>query len=345
MTSTASTILRLELMGDGDQPGNWGDTTNTNLGTLLEGAIAGVSNVSVTASPQALSAVNYATDQSRMAILILTTTTAANFTIYTPPVSKTYIIYNSTAYAATIGNATAPNGVTTTGGATVTIAAGEKVAVFSDGTNFYGTIPADTVPATRGGTGLTAPGTSGNVLTSNGTVWTSATPSIQTPTGALLMWPTATAPTGWLLCDGSSYSTTTYASLFAVLAYVYGGSGANFNVPDFRDRMPIGAGTTYLANASGGSTTTTIGLANLPPHDHSITDPGHVHSVQYYYVGAVNPGLPSSGETTPSVSVNTASATTGITKTNTTQGNGSAFSNTAMTTISPYRGVYFIIKT
>jgi hypothetical protein len=42
------------------------------------------------------------------------------------------------------------------------------------------------------------------------------------------------APTGWLACDGSLISTTTYANLFSAIAYVYGGSGSNFNVPDFR---------------------------------------------------------------------------------------------------------------
>jgi len=149
MTSTASTILRLELMGDGDQPGNWGDTTNTNLGTLLEGSIAGVSNVSVTASPQALSAVNYATDESRMAILILTTTTAANFAVYAPgnntltpsPISKTYAIYNNTSYTATIYNSTS-TGNTTPAGTGVDLAAGEKAYVFSDGKSFYKASPA-----------------------------------------------------------------------------------------------------------------------------------------------------------------------------------------------------------
>ena len=92
MTSTPSTILRLELIGTGDQAGQWGYTTNTNLGTLLEGAVAGLSNVSVTSANQALSAVNYATDESRMAMLVLTTTTTANFNVYAPPVSKQYTI-------------------------------------------------------------------------------------------------------------------------------------------------------------------------------------------------------------------------------------------------------------
>ena len=41
MSSTYSTNLAIELMGTGDQAGNWGSTTNNNLGTLIEQAIAG----------------------------------------------------------------------------------------------------------------------------------------------------------------------------------------------------------------------------------------------------------------------------------------------------------------
>ena len=194
--------------------------------------------------------------------------------------------------------------------------------------------------------GVAVNGASVGSFSSSG--WTgSVTTSAVVPSGSLLMWSTGTAPTGYLLCNGSAVSRTTYATLFAAIGTAYGsGDGSTtFNLTDMRDRMPIGAGTTYAVNASGGSSTTTIALANLPAHDHSITDPGHVHSVQYNFGGASNPGQPSSGETLDSMTENTGSATTGITKTNTTQGSGSAFSNSAMTTISPYRGVYFIIKT
>ena len=60
--------------------------------------------------------------------------------------------------------------------------------------------------------------------------WTAST----SQAGVISMWPTATPPTGWLECDGASVSTTTEAAIFAVIAYTYGGSGANFNLPDYR---------------------------------------------------------------------------------------------------------------
>lgn len=63
------------------------------------------------------------------------------------------------------------------------------------------------------------------------------------PVGSLQAYAGASAPTGWLLCDGTLYSTSVYPELFSVLGYTYGGSGASFNVPDLRGRAPIGAGT------------------------------------------------------------------------------------------------------
>lgn len=62
------------------------------------------------------------------------------------------------------------------------------------------------------------------------------------PVGSLQAYAGASAPSGWLLCNGTSYSTSVYPELFSVLGYTYGGSGANFNVPDLRGRMPIGSG-------------------------------------------------------------------------------------------------------
>jgi len=99
-------------------------------------------------------------------------------------------------------------------------------------------------------------GTAGQYLTSQGSgsdpTWTSLTVF---QSGMLMMWTTATAPTGWLLCNGSAISRTTYATLFAVIGTTFGsGDGSTtFNLPDYRDRMPIGAGTTYSLNSQGGS--------------------------------------------------------------------------------------------
>jgi microcystin-dependent protein len=339
MTSTPSTILRLELMGSGDQAGSWGTTTNTNLGTLLEAAIAGYVAVPIVAASQALTIVNYAADESRRAILKFTGASAAT-SVYAPPVSKTYVLWNATSYTITIYNSTVA-GNTTAAGAGVAIAANEKVTVFSDGTNFYGTVPADTVTASRGGTGLTASGASGNVLTSNGSAWVSSTPTY-VPTGGMMMWGTATAPTGYLLCDGSAVSRTTYSALFAVLGTAYGsGDGSTtFNVPDFRDRFPVGAGTTYSPNSQGGSkdaitvahthtgTTSTIG-----DHTHTVFQRGGTLGGPFQYP-------------VHSTYIDNADYQSGAAgshnHTFTTDSTGSSGTNA---NLPPYLGVYFIIKT
>lgn len=136
MSSTYSPDLRLELIATGDQPGIWGNTTNTNLGTLLESAIAGYTSVSITSANQALTALNGVADQARYATIALTTTTTAAFSVYAPPAPKQYVIYNTSSYDATIYNSTVL-GNTTAAGTGFLVPAGRKAAIWSDGTNFY----------------------------------------------------------------------------------------------------------------------------------------------------------------------------------------------------------------
>ena len=64
--------------------------------------------------------------------------------------------------------------------------------------------------------------------------------------GEIIIWPDTDPPENFLLCDGSSYNTTVFSDLFAVLGYKYGGSGPNFNVPDLRGEFVRGT-----ANGSG----------------------------------------------------------------------------------------------
>ena len=133
--STYSPSLRIELIATGDQAGVWGTTTNTNLGTLVEAAIAGYTSVSVTSADQALTALDGLPDQSRNMVLALTTTTTAAFNVYAPPVEKLYVVYNASAYPATVYNSTVL-GNTTAAGTGALIPPLRTVAIWSDGTNF-----------------------------------------------------------------------------------------------------------------------------------------------------------------------------------------------------------------
>jgi len=200
--STYSPDLRIELITTGDQAGTWGTTTNTNLGTLIEDAISGYTTVSVTTANQAFSALNGAADEARNAMIRLTTTTTASFAVYAPPSSKQYIIWNNSGYTATIYNSTVI-GNTTAAGTGVAIANGDRVVIFSNGTNFYEVKTSNvtgTVAIANGGTGQTtanaafnalAPsqtGNNGKYLTTDGTntSWDAIDISTADVTGVLL---------------------------------------------------------------------------------------------------------------------------------------------------------------
>lgn len=112
------------------------------------------------------------------------------------------------------------------------------------------------------------------------------------PTGAVLSYGAAAAPTGFLLCDGTAVSRTTYATLFGVVGTNFGvGNGSTtFNLPDLRDRFILGAGTasskvaTFASRASNVITVT--GISNAANNEF-ITG----QAVTYNTTGTVITGL------------------------------------------------------
>lgn len=99
----------------------------------------------------------------------------------------------------------------------------------------------------------------------------------QSPVGSGALWFAATPPTNWLICNGAALSTTTYAALFAVIGYAFGGSGATFNLPNLAGRFPFGAGSGVALGAQGGAANATLAIAQLPSHSHPIVDVAHTH--------------------------------------------------------------------
>jgi len=184
-----------------------------------------------------------------------------------------------------------------------------------------------------------ATGTSGQVMTSAGSgatpTWADKVDGVLA--GFIQMYGAASAPTGWLLCDGSAVSRSTYATLFALIGTTFGaGDGSStFNVPDMRDKFPVGSGSTYALNATGGSANST-----LPSHTHTatVTDSGHNHT--YLEPQFEDGGGGGESEIQNRSTQNTSTATTGITVANSTEG-----SSPTNTNLPPYRGINFIIKT
>jgi hypothetical protein len=170
--STYSPDLRIELISNGAQPGQWGTTTNNTWAYLIDPAISGFQTVAVTSANQALtyvsgSSTTASANQSIYATLAFTTSLGTAFTIYAPPNPKQYVIWNNSSQTMTICNSDVIGSTTPSGGATVTIAAGRKVQVFSTGVSFY-QADADnvtgTVPIANGGTGQVTANAAFNAL-------------------------------------------------------------------------------------------------------------------------------------------------------------------------------------
>lgn len=149
MASSYGTLLRTELPASGDQSGTWGSTVNTNIGTLLEQAIAGWLSIAMSDSDTTLTTNNGATDQARYAMLKFTGTLSAARNIIVPSSGKIYYIHNATTGGYTLT-------VKTSAGTGIAVPNGYKVLVYSDGTNVVDAVNYFTA-ATVGGT-LTAQG-------------------------------------------------------------------------------------------------------------------------------------------------------------------------------------------
>jgi hypothetical protein len=93
--SEYSTSLKLTLIGDGEQTGTWGNTTNTNLGTLLEQAIVGQTTIIMVNADYTLTNLNGASDEARNAVIIVTGNQNATFNVIVPNVPKLYMVTNS----------------------------------------------------------------------------------------------------------------------------------------------------------------------------------------------------------------------------------------------------------
>lgn len=128
MSATYSTNLALELIGTGDQAGNWGATNNLNIGTLLEQAISGyVTQAVSTGADTTLTMSQGASATARNMFIELTGTGGASTNLIVPANKKLYFIYNNTS----AGQVT----VKVSGQTGVSVVNGTKVVLVSNGTD------------------------------------------------------------------------------------------------------------------------------------------------------------------------------------------------------------------
>ena len=272
MASTYSD-LKIELIGTGEQVGTWGATTNTNLGTAIEDAITGSADVAFSSADVTLTLTNTNGSQTARNLRLVCTGTsggARNLILGSGcQINKLYLVQNDLADTVTVKNTT---------GTGVAIPAGAKKFVFNDGTNVVEATTGDvvnlatgvtgTLPVANGGTGaasltansvilgngssalsgnLVAPGTSGNVLASNGTTWAS------TSLGAVVTGPASStdnaiarfdSTTGRLLQNSTATLSDAGAPTFVGAVNVSGTSSAGSNIKLYED---TDNGTNYVS--------------------------------------------------------------------------------------------------
>jgi microcystin-dependent protein len=203
------------------------------------------------------------------------------------------------------------------------------------------------------------------VQITQGSSITSPTSSAALPTGGVMPFAGTAAPTGWLLADGTAVDRTVYAALFGVIGTIYGtGDGSTtFNVPNMSGRVAVGVGS-YTDPVSGAITRSLAQSAGAEkhiitpnegpshthvqsPHTHSVTDPGHFHTVSADLspsggLTALQGTQNGSGFAT---NFNTNSKTTGVTVNSTTAVNLDAGADYPHNNMQPYLGLNYIIKT
>ena len=151
-----------------------------------------------------------------------------------------------------------------------------------------------------------------------GIIGVAATSTSPFTSGMIMLWSGSigSIPSGWYLCDGSN------------------------GTPNLTDRFIIGAGSSYAVNGTGGVSSVTLTTSNMPAHTHTatVTDPGHLHSDTGSQQGFGSTSGPDSNQAWTGTH-NTASATTGISVTNSSTGSGTSFS-----ILNPYYALAYIQK-
>jgi microcystin-dependent protein len=155
------------------------------------------------------------------------------------------------------------------------------------------------------------------------------------PAGTIISTLAAEEPgEGWKLCDGQALSKIAFPRLYAIIGGAFGEDADTFNLPDLRGRMPFGAANDAQLFTLGGAASVELTIANLPPHSHGVTDPGHTHAAPELQANNAATGTGRNSVAAGS----SGSATTGITIENTGSGE-------PVPILPPYIAVNWMVRT
>ena len=389
MGSTYTDNGGIEKIGLGEQAGAWGTTTNNNF-DIIDRLVNGVGTITLSGTTHTLTTSDGSLSDGMFKVLVLGGSPSGTNTITIEPnnADKLYFVKNSSGQSAIIKQGSGATVTIANGGDAVVFAdgAGSGAAVteikpgtadasvltatIADSAITTAKIADDAVTAAKvaddaigaaavadnsigaAAINISGNGTSGQAIVSDGDGSFSYESNI-VPSGALMPFAGASAPTGFLLCHGQAVSRSTYATLFSAISTTYGsGDGSStFNLPDLRGRVIAGqddmggSSADRLTNQTGGingdnlgdtggSETHALTTAQLASHTHSFSDTDSITAMTFLNDGlGVNRGGSGASSSSNSISVSI-SGTTG------SAGSGSAHNNVQPTIILNY-----IIKT